>query len=133
MIYYLNDYLLKEDSFLKDRENNYLLTVDFGKDQEKGFLLDPYFKLYNSSKQEAATGIVRISLLDGRYIKHTNFPAFNINSKVKRNIISAFKGSVNIGKYKGMKVYDAIWKYLTDEAVRYNLDVATKTEYGWIP
>ncbi len=130
MIYYLNDYLLKEDSFLKDRENNYLLTVDFGKDQEKGFLLDPYFKLYNSSKQEAATGIVRISLLDGRYIKHTNFPAFNINSKVKRNIISAFKGSVNIGKYKGMKVYDAIWKYLTDEAVRYNLDVATKTEYG---
>lgn len=128
MIFYLDEMFLNEDSFLRDKDNNYLITVDIGKGQEEGFLLKPYFKLYNSVKETAAPGVVRISLITAEYVDHTGKPPFNINAHVKKYIISALKKKVNVGTYTGMVVYDAIWQFIEDTGKDMKLNVASKPD-----
>ena len=54
----------------KYKKNNYCIFSDA--QPGRNFDTDPYFKVYNSSEQNKATEVLRISLKDGRAVYHKN-------------------------------------------------------------
>lgn len=67
-----------------------LITVDGDGYQDRGYANDPYFKVYDNIKREAATKICRIAIKESKYIKpHITSgldSTWKLNSSERKNL-----------------------------------------------
>ena len=118
--------ILTEDSIYKNPNEKYSITIDIGYGRESGFLLNPYFKLYNAADFKKATKIARIELLTGKCISHDGLPLLKVNSSIIKWIINTLNAFSTNKKYSDLSVYDAMWKFIYDSADQYSLKHANK-------
>lgn len=115
--------VVNEDSMYKNKNDSYCITIDIGIGRESAFLMDPYIKIYNSNDFRRATGIARLSLIDGHIVRHDKAypPTIKVNSSMKKWIISSLQKKSTNKKYSNLSVYNAIWKFIYDTGKNYNL------------
>lgn len=117
---------LNEATICTDYNNG--LTIDiFPRDTYLiGYLNDPYFKIYNHSNMRAAKNVARISILDARYIHHSDPNGkkdFKLSSHQKSVMIKMLKSPVIVNKEHYDTGWEAICKYLQDTADKYSINV----------
>lgn len=70
-----------------------------------------YFKVYDNENYAKATKVARIQVKDAKYEIHSDpggKDSWELNSKDKKNLITALKKKPNIGRNNKDTVYDAI-------------------------
>ena len=69
----------------------------------RGFLKNPYFKVYNSDDYTKYTKLVRISMTKPEYIIHNN-EIWNLNSKEKKLLVDILNSTTK----KGITVWESL-------------------------
>lgn len=131
---FYSEIIIQEEAFAA--KSGYSIHVEIGRDPmgtgrgyNKGFLLDPYFKFFDSDDKRTAKNDARISLLDGHLIpEHTDrYGTLKIKNSEKRWLEKALKDLTNNKKFSGQTTFEAMWSYLEGYANSNNLQIATRS------
>lgn len=92
--------ILNEEVIYKNQ--NMSIRVD-NSNTNRGFLKNPYFKVYNSDDYTKYTKLTRISMTKPEYIIHNN-EIWNLNSKEKKLLIDILNSTTK----KGISVWESL-------------------------
>lgn len=109
----LNEQILNEGRVYSNKNDNISITVDGDGITNRGFINDPYFKIYNHASPRKATSVARISLKAPEYIVHNN-EKWTLSSKE----IKKLNGYLDIKNPDGTTLWDTIKKMTVDELDR---------------
>ena len=97
--------ILNEETVYYDSDNSILITVDGDGEKDRGFINDPYFKIYNNKNQKAASKEARISMKEPKYIYHKGKPQWNLSSRERKKLNEILN---SIDKETGKTVWEKI-------------------------
>ena len=117
----LNKEILTEDTIVKDTNENNLIIVTGDGQTFRNYGDDPYFKLLNHQDYKTADKMIRISILEPKYIYHEDNDGkeiWNLKNSDKKylNKILSKKSKNNPSKTN--------WEYLLEIAYKYAINNA---------
>lgn len=64
--------ILNERKIITSKEDNICITLDGNGQTNRGFINDPYFKVYASQTAKSGTKVARLKLKEPKYVVHNN-------------------------------------------------------------
>lgn len=115
--FYVEDDILTESVVIKRELVYNKVKHSFGigvypdtDDNNRNFIKDPYFKIFNGRNPEDSTKVTRISIFRPEYVVHLN-QVWNLSAKEKRSLIKILETMVG-----GDRVWDKILKLCITES-----------------